>query len=173
MKKIFLLIICLAIFVQAKGIRQVRRSTLEIGPKASLYISDDAYFGIGAECVINPIRQVGIRLNITEVVFGNGTEFYLNYGGWGFVGLSLDGFFYIPMSEMEPYVHGGLGLGIVDPSGPGGSNTFLSFRFGMGLNYSVNPKTKIFVEPGIIVYDGGAGTKAMFRLSFGARFGVF
>ncbi|MGB9721298.1 MAG: hypothetical protein ACPL28_07470 [bacterium] len=173
MKKILVLVFCLAVFVQAKGIRRVSRSTLEIAPKASLYIGDDVYFGIGAECVANPIKQVGIRLNITEVVFGNGTQFYFNHGALGFSGLSLDGLFYIPMAEIEPYVHGGFGLGIVDTPGPGGSNTFLSFRFGMGLNYPVNPRTKIFVEPGIIVYDGGGGTEAMFRLSFGARFGIF
>jgi len=171
MKKIIPLLLCLAILVQAKGIKRYSRSTLEIAPKASLYIGEDAYFGIGAECVVNPIKQVGIRLNITEVIFGNGTQFYLNYGGWGFGGLSLDGLFYIPMSGIEPYVHGGLGVGIVDTPGPEDTNTYFSFRFGMGLNYPVNPTTKVFVEPGIIIYDAG-NTESIFRLSFGARFEI-
>lgn len=171
MKKIILLLLCLAILVPARGIKKYGRSTLEIGPKASLYIGEDAYLGIGAECVVNPIKQVGIRLNITEVIFGNGTQFYLNYGGWGFGALSLDGLFYIPMPNLEPYVLGGLGVGIIDTPGPGDTYTYFSFRFGMGFNYPVNPRTNLFVEPSIIIYDVG-NTETMFRLSFGARFGI-
>ncbi|MGQ9818063.1 MAG: hypothetical protein ACUVQ3_08985 [bacterium] len=171
MKKIMLFILCLTVFVQAKGIKRFSRPFLELAPKASLYIGEDTYFGIGAECVANPLKQIGIRMNITEVIFGNGTQFYLNYGGWGFGALSLDGLFYIPMQNLEPYVHGGLGVGIVDTPGPGGTHTFFNFRFGMGLNYPVNPGTKLFVEPGIIIYDAG-NTESMFRLSFGARFGI-
>lgn len=158
--------------VDGKTVKGQKRSVFEIGPKGSLYIGEDAHFGIGAECIINPLHQVGIRLNITEVVFGNGTHFYLNSGGWGFSGMSLDGLFYIPMSDLEPYIHGGLGFEIFDNPGPSGNTTFLSFRFGMGLNYPVNPGTKIFVEPGIVVYDAG-NTEAVFRFSFGDRFGIF
>ncbi len=171
MKKIAIFILCLTVLVQAKGIKRFGHSMLEIAPKASLYIGEDAYFGIGAECVINPVKQVGIRMNITEVVFGNGTQFYLNYGGWAFGALSLDGLFYIPMQNLEPYVHGGLGVSIIDTPGPVGTQTFFNFRFGMGLNYPVNPGTKLFIEPGIIIYDAG-NTESMFRLSFGARFGI-
>lgn len=171
MKKIMPFILCLALFGQAKGIKRFGHSTLEIAPKVSLYIGEDAYFGIGAEFVMNPVKQIGIRLNFSEVIFGNGTQFYLNYGGWGFGALSLDGLFYIPMQNLEPYVHGGLGVGIVDTPGPGDTHTFFNFRFGMGFNYPVNPGTKLFVEPGIIIYDAGR-TESMFRFSFGARFGI-
>ncbi len=170
MKKFIAFILLVIIFAQAKGIKR-QFSVLELAPKASLYISNDAYFGIGGECVINPIRQVGIRMTFAEVVFGNGTRFYFNSEGWEPSGLSLDGLFYIPMTEIEPYVHGGLGFSIYDPPGQADTHTSFSFRFGMGLNYSLNPKTKIFVEPGIIIYDAG-DTETMFRLSFGARFGV-
>jgi len=174
MKKIVLFLLLLMFFAPAKGIKRFHHSVFDIAPKASFYIGEDAYFGIGAECVVNPVKQIGIRLNITELTFGNGTYFYLNYlnsGEWGLSGLSLDGLFYIPMTEIEPYVHGGLGFEIFDPPGPGDTHTFFSFRFGMGLNYSVNPKTKVFVEPGIIIYDAG-NTETVFRLSFGARFGI-
>lgn len=110
-------------------------------------------------------------MNITEIVFGNGTKFYLNYGGWGFGPLSLDSLFYIPMQNLEPYVNGGLGVSIIDISGLVDTQTFFNFRFGMGLNYPVNPGTKLFVEPGIIIYDAG-NTESMFRLSFGAILGI-
>ncbi|MEO0095766.1 MAG: hypothetical protein ABIL66_07735 [candidate division WOR-3 bacterium] len=170
MKKIILLVILFALVAQAKGIRRTG-SLVELGPKASFYIGEDVYFGIGGECVVNPVKSFGIRLNITEVIFGNGTEFYLNSGGIAFSGMSFDGLFYIPMAGIEPYVHGGFGFDIFDPSGPADTHTFFSFRFGMGLNYSINPSTKVFVEPGIILYDAG-NTETMFRLSFGARFGI-
>uniref|UniRef100_A0A7C4XFH2 Outer membrane protein beta-barrel domain-containing protein n=1 Tax=candidate division WOR-3 bacterium TaxID=2052148 RepID=A0A7C4XFH2_UNCW3 len=171
MKRTIPLTLFLLLFAQAKGVKRFTHSNVEIAPKASLYIGEDAYFGIGAEGVVNPVRQIGIRLNITEIIFGNGTHFYLNSGNWSLSGLSLDGLFYIPMAEMEPYVHSGLGFEIFNPPGGGGIHTFFSFRFGMGLSYPVNPKTKVFVEPGIIIYDAG-NTETVFRLSFGARFGI-
>ncbi len=170
MKKFIIFIIILIFFAQAKGFKR-QFAVLELAPKASMYIGNDAYFGIGGECIINPIKQIGLRMTFTEVVFGNGTRFYLNSGGWVASGLSIDGLFYIPMTEIEPYVHGGLGFEIFDPPGQADTQTFFSFRFGMGFNYSLNLKTKLFVEPGIIVYDAG-DTEALFRLSFGARFGV-
>ncbi len=158
--------------VEGKVVRGQRKSIFEIGPKGSFYIGKDAYFGIGAECLINPMRSVGVRLNITEIIFGNTTHFYLNSGGWELSGMSLDGLFYIPLPDFEPYIHCGLGFEVSDTPGPHGTETFLSFRFGMGLNYPVNPKARVFVEPGILIYDAG-NTEAVFRFSFGARFGVF
>lgn len=172
MKKVILFIIMLTILAPAKRIKRFEHSTLEIAPKASLYIGEDAHFGLGAECVINPVKSLGVRLSITEVIFGDGTQFYLNYGGWGFGGLSLDGLFYIPVQNLELYVHSGLGVGIVDTPGPGDTHTFFSFRFGMGMNYPINPGTKFFIEPGIIIYDAGNNTESMFRLSFGVKFGI-
>lgn len=172
MKKILILVLILTVCVQAAGIKRYTRPTFELGPKASLYIGNDAYFGIGAECIINPIKAVGIRLNLTEVIFGNGTQFYLNYGGLGFSGMTLDGIFYIPMAGAEPYVHGGFGVGIIDLPGPADSHSLFSFSFGMGLNYVINPTAKVFVEPGIIIYNFGNNTESMFRFSFGARFAI-
>ncbi|MCX7994184.1 MAG: hypothetical protein N3A65_00190 [candidate division WOR-3 bacterium] len=170
MKKIISIILVTIVLAQAKGVKRYG-SMLEIAPKASFYISSDAYLGIGGECVINPVKQAGIRITFSEAVFGNGTYFYLNSDVWVGGGLSLDGLFYIPMAGLEPYVHGGLGFFVQDPPGQAGTNTFFSFRFGMGLHYFLNPKTKFFVEPGIIVYDAH-DTEAMFRLSTGVRFGV-
>ncbi len=170
MKKFTIFLLIIMVFAQAKGVGR-KSSVFELSPKGSLYISNDAYFGIGGECVIKPIKQFGIRMTFAEVIFGNGTRFYLNSEGWEPGGLSLDGLFFIPMTQIEPYVHGGLGFLIYDPPGQGDTYTFFSFRFGMGFNYSLNPKTKMFVEPGIIIYDA-RDTETMFRLSFGARFGI-
>ncbi|MEO0160830.1 MAG: hypothetical protein ABIL39_06855 [candidate division WOR-3 bacterium] len=171
MKKFFLIILISTAFIQARGIKRYG-SLVELAPKASFYVSNDAYFGIGGECVVNPLRQMGLRFTFTEAVFGNGTRFYLNSEGWEGSGFSLDGIFYIPMTEFEPYVHGGLGFNVYDLPGPAGSHTFFVFRFGMGFNYFLNLKTKLFGEPGIIIYDV-ENTETMFRFSMGIRFGVF
>jgi hypothetical protein len=174
MKKALIIISILAMFaaLDAKTIRRGSRAMLEIGPKLSLYIGEDAYFGLGAEIVANPVSSLGVRFNMTEVIFGNGTEFYFNGGsGQGFGGSSLDLLYYIPMQQIEPYIHGGLGFVVYDPPGGGDSWTTFSFRAGMGFNFALQPKTNLFVEPGILLYDTG-DTHAMFRLSFGVRFGV-
>jgi hypothetical protein len=167
MKKYIVLVLIASAFtyLHAKGLRRLTQPLLEIGPKASLYISDDIALGIGAELVCNPVRNVGIRLDFTELRFGGNTLFYVNYNS------SLDGLFYIPMREIEPYVHGGMGFSFVDYESPAGSNTSLTMRFGMGILFPMNNRTRLFVEPGILIESNG-DTQAIFRLSFGGRFGV-
>jgi hypothetical protein len=68
----------------------LKRSLIEQGPKATLYINDEFNFGIGVEAVVNLLRSVGFRLNLTEVTF-DPTTFYFNRAG------SIDVFVYIPM----------------------------------------------------------------------------
>ncbi|HEX7320288.1 MAG TPA: hypothetical protein VF399_08025 [bacterium] len=168
MKKYIVLFILISTFVclEAKSLRRSTLPLLEIGPKASLYISNDIALGIGAELVCNPVRNIGIRLDVTELRFGGNTIFYLNCNS------SLDGLFYIPMRGFEPYVHGGVGFMFVDNEGSAGSSTSFTMRFGMGGLFPINNRTNFFVEPGIVVEDLGDNTNAIFRLSFGARFGV-
>jgi hypothetical protein len=151
--------------LNAKGLRRSTLPLLEIGPKASLYISNDIALGIGAEFVCNPVRNVGVRLDVAELRFGGNTSFYMNYYS------SLDGLFYIPMRGIEPYVHGGMGFYFVDNEAPAGNTTSFTMRFGMGFLFPVSNRTNVFVEPGILIQSNG-DTEAVFRLSFGARFGV-
>ena len=139
-----------------------KRSLIEIGPKASLYINNDTQFRIGVEAVFNPLKSFGIRIDLAEVIF-NGTKFYLNREG------SLDVLIYIPIRGMQSYIHSGFGLKIHETGA--GTKTDFSIRAGLGLNYTLNRRTDLFVEPGIIIKGNGA-TNAIFRLSFGARFGI-
>ena len=151
----------------ARGIRRGTQPLLEFGPKASLYIGEDIAFGIGAEVVTNPVRNFGVRLDIAELRFGDNTIFYLNYG------TSIDALIYIPMQEIEPYIHAGMGFSFQDLPSPVDNLTTFSIRFGMGFLFSTAAKTNLFIEPGILIEDtSGHDTKAIFRLSFGARFGV-
>ncbi len=162
MKK-FLIILVILLSVSAVEARRIKHPLIEIGPKASLYISS-VRFGIGAEVVCNPLKVVGFRTELIEVSFGDYTNFYMNAGG------SLDALIYIPMRGIEPYIHTGFGFNVLSN---GGSVTTFAIRAGMGLNYAVNRGTVLFVEPGIIIVDSGVGgTDAIFRLSFGGRFGL-
>lgn len=166
MKKLFIILMLLFFIssVEAKKIKGSKKSLIEIGPKACLYIGEDVQFGIGCETVFNPIRNFGLRYELTEIRFGS-TTFYLNHRG------SLDALIYIPMRGMQPYIHTGFGFTVRDTETPAGTQTNFSIRAGMGLNYTVNRGTDIFIEPGIII-SGNGGTDAVFRLSFGGRFGI-
>lgn len=158
MKKIGIVIalLCVATAAQAKT---AKRPLVEIGPKANLYIGDDVRIGFGAEALVSPLNAFSLRVEVTELSFGDYTSFQLNYGS------SLDGLIHIPMRSIAPYVHAGMGFHVIDDF------TALSVRAGMGLNYTLQRNLDIFVEPGLIIQDYGE-TDVIFRLSFGGRFGI-
>ncbi len=135
---------------------------IDLGPKATLYIHDEARFGMGLEAVINPMRHIGFRIDLTEIVF-DPTHFYLNSGG------SIDAFFYFPARRMRFYVYSGLGLLILDTAED--THTQFVIRGGMGLEWPIRRKCSLFLEPGISIADNG-GTDVTFKVSAGARFGV-
>jgi len=166
MKKIITVVgLCLILVsgLNAKGIKRSRRYLFELGPKANLYIGDEVRIGIGAEVVVNPLSTFGLRMELTELVVGGNTSFYLNNNG------SIDALIPIPMRNLAPYIHAGFGFNVFDTGA--GSQTIFSIRAGMGIDYPISPGTKLFFEPGIII-SGNGDTKATFRLSFGGRFGV-
>jgi hypothetical protein len=166
MKKnfIILLILCAFIIGQAQTRRSAKRPTIELGPKASMYLGS-LRFGIGAEFLVNPLRNLGLRFNLAELSFGDGdTRFAFNLRD-----ISMDGLIYIPMEGIKPYAFLGLGMAADE------DRTRVEFRGGLGFNYSVTRSTDIFVEPGaIITYSsyGEGTTDIWFRLSIGGRFGL-
>jgi hypothetical protein len=167
MKKtlIVLLILCTVVLGQAQTRRLAKRPIVELGPKASLYLGS-LRFGIGAELLVNPLRNFGLRFDLAELSFGeDDTRFSFNLRE-----LSMDGIIYIPMQGIKPYAFLGLGLAANE------DNTRFQFRGGLGFNYSVTRRTDIFVEPGAIIthYSSGdySNTDIWFRLSVGGRFGI-
>ncbi len=166
-KLVVILILLVAVSAVHAKVTRSSRALVEIGPKGTLYLAEgpdnDVRFGIGAEIVINPVRNIGIRMDITELSFGEYTLFYLNQG------LTLDALIYFPMRGMQPYFHTGFGFTTVSN---GESTTFYSIRAGMGFNFRMKGGTDLFLEPGIII-AGNGDTDLIFRTSFGARFGMF
>ncbi|MCK4251457.1 hypothetical protein KAX97_08405 [candidate division WOR-3 bacterium] len=162
MKKLFIIMAMLFI-ISSVDARMLKRALIEIGPKASLYIkNEDVQFGIGVEVVVNPLRSVGFRFNLTEIRF-DPTTFHFNREG------SLDAFIYLPMKGLQLYVHSGVGLKTHETGA--GTQTRYSIQGGLGLNYPLNPRTCLFVEPGIII-SGNGETDVSFRVSAGGRFGI-
>lgn len=169
MKKVILLI-ALACMLTPLHARAPKRPLIEIGPKANLYFGDNLRIGLGTEVLFSPLRGFSLRTEIVELSFGDNlfmednTAFRLNYGG------TLDGLIYIPMRNVLPYVHVGMGFSLMEDW------TQLNIRAGMGLNYSLQRNLDIFIEPGLIIYHndiaGFDDTDTVFRLSFGARFGI-
>jgi hypothetical protein len=166
MKRILIVAILFVLITTASAfpVKKSRKPLVEFGPKASMYISS-VRFGIGAELVFNPMRNLGIRMDITEVSFGDDlTEFHLNYG------TSLDALLHFPARNLNPYFYGGLSL--FSFSIDGFSDTFFAFRFGLGLEHAWDRNINAFIEPGLVVADVGGDTETIFRLSAGARLGI-
>jgi hypothetical protein len=161
MKKLFIIMTILFI-ISSVDARMLKRSLIEIGPKASLYINGDIQFGIGIEVVVNPLRSIGFRLDLTEIRF-DPTTFHFNRKG------ALDAFIYLPMKGLQLYVHSGIGLKIHETGA--GTQTHYSIQGGLGLNYPLNQRTTLFAEPGIII-SGNDETDVSFRVSAGGRFGI-
>lgn len=142
--------------------RPAQRPLIELGPKASLYVGS-VRFGLGAELIINPLKNAGIRFDITELSFGDGdTQFFLNIRH-----ISIDGMLYLPMKGINPYAFLGFGL-----AANGGTDVI--FRGGLGLNYPLTRGTDLFLEPGLIIDHNSVAddTDVIFRLSLGGRFGL-
>ncbi|MCK4252752.1 hypothetical protein KAX97_15000 [candidate division WOR-3 bacterium] len=163
MKKI-IIVLLLLFCVSTAYAKVMKRPFVQIAPKASLYIGS-VRFGFGAEVVFNPLRNIGFRMDLTEISFGDGgTMFTLNRG------TSFDVLYYLPMRKMQPYVHAGFGFSA-------NGATVFSIRGGMGFDFAMRKGMKFFVEPGIIISSVSVGedsdTDVMFRLSAGAKFGIF
>jgi hypothetical protein len=166
MKKVtlFLLVFLMIGFGQAQSRRSARKSLIEFGPKANFYVGS-VRLGLGAEFVVNPTRNIGIRVDFTEFSFGDGgSRFFFNLYPRD---LSIDGLYYIAMQGIEPYVFGGFGMAT-------NGGTDVAFRAGMGFNYRMTRNSSIFFEPGVIVHYNSVveDTDLWFRLSMGAKFGL-
>lgn len=166
MKKVilFLLVFLMVGLSEAQTRKYAKKALIEFGPKANFYIGS-VRLGLGAEFVVNPTRNIGVRIDFTEFSFGDGgTQFFFNLYPSD---LSIDGLYYIRMQGIEPYIFGGFGLAA-------NGSTNIAFRTGMGFNYRMTRNSSIFFEPGVIIYYNSYvdDTDLWFRLSMGAKFGL-
>jgi hypothetical protein len=159
---IVLLLVCCISLVYAK----TKTPFVQLEPKGTLYIGS-VRFGIGASVIFNPFANLGFRFNLAEINFGEGGTFFSLNQGFFFEGGSFDVLYHLPMRQLQPYVHAGFGLAT-------NGATVFSIRGGMGLDFTMNRRLTLFVEPGIMIIDaGGDDTNFYFRCAGGAKFGIF
>ncbi len=160
MKKVFLLLAVLSIVLPLNA-----RPKLEFSPRGSLYISS-VNFGIGADVIVNPIKNFGLRVNLAEVVFGDVTAFSLNSGNL-FSFSNFDILYYTDIAGLFSYVD--IIFGLLSTSG----GTTISIGGGLGVEKYMGKGNYMFLEPSLIFSDGpGPGNDLVFRTSFGLKLGV-
>jgi hypothetical protein len=161
------IVVLLLIFSVSLTYAKTKQPFVQIEPKGTLYIGPATRFGIGASVIFNPFTDLGFRFNLAEINFGEGSTFFSLNQGFLFEGGSFDVLYHLPMRQLQPYVYAGFGL-LTDGA------TMFSIRGGMGLDFTMNRKLTLFVEPGIMIIDvGGGDTDFYFRCAGGARFGIF
>lgn len=141
------------------------RSTFEVAPRASLYISS-VNFGLGGDIIVNPTKNIGLRVSLAELVFGDNTLFSVNSLGQGLLS-NIEVLVYAPVADIISYFD--VAFGMLS----GGGTTSLTIGGGAGYETSLGRKKKFFVEPGLLIVNTGNNTDVMFRLSGGLKFGVF
>lgn len=175
MKKIMIILLLLIVvsFVDAKVGKRFGRPMLQVEPKMSLYINDiiadGTAFGLGGDVIINPMRNMGFRLNMMELRFNGGTSFTVNYGMMGYIP-RFDALIYIPMQGAQPFGHVGFGLTTYE------GFTLFAIGGGVGFDFYMQKTMAFSIEPGIYIVSASNGTsqtEVVFRLTGGVKFGIY
>ena len=160
MKKMLLLLVVVLVALPLSA-----RPRLEFSPRGSLYISS-VNFGIGADIIVNPMKNLGVRVNLAEVVFGDATAFSLNAGNL-FTFSTFDILYYTDIAGLFSYVD--IVFGLVSATG----GTSIAIGGGLGLEKYMGKGNYIFLEPALIFTDGPVTEGDLtFRTSFGLKLGI-
>jgi len=160
MKKVLLLLAVLLVVFPLSA-----RPKLEFAPRGSIYISS-VNFGIGADIIVNPMKNLGVRVNLAEVVFGDNTAFSLNAGNI-FSFSNLDILYYTNIANIFSYVD--IVFGLLSQTG----GTTIAVGGGLGLEKYMGKGNYIFLEPALIFSDGPfTDGDLTFRTSFGLKLGI-
>jgi hypothetical protein len=160
MKKVLLLLAVLLVILPLSA-----RPKLEFAPRGSIYISS-VNFGIGADIIVNPMKNLGFRVNLAELVFGDNTSFSINMMNQ-FNYTNFDVLYYTDIAGIFSYVDLIFGLFSVT-----GGTTF-AIGGGVGLEKYIGKGNYVFLEPALIFTDSpGTDGDLTFRGSFGMKLGL-
>lgn len=171
MKKVFLMMaILIAVSTMDAGAsRNLRKTVLDIGTRLSFYTDfDDTQFGLGCDFVFNPFKNIGLRVELAELLFNDGTLFSLNHGVFKTFP-KTDLLIYLMGRDIQPYLHTGFGLVAGD------GVTFIMLGGGRGIDYYINRNFALSLEPGLYFMhasDGTSDSDLLLRISAGAKFGI-
>ena len=162
MKKVFVLFVFLMAVLPLSA-----RPMLEFCPKGSMYFDGGVSFGVGADLIINPKKQFGLRVNLAELVFGDMEGISINKS----LGLNspttFDVLYYTNIADIFRYVSFTFGYSSV------GSIDAVAIGGGLGLEKYMGKGNYLFFEPGIAYVDSGIGDgELIFKLPFGFKLGI-
>jgi len=161
MKKVLLLLVVILIALPLSA-----RSKLEFSPRGTLYIDGGVNFGIGGDIILNPKKNIGLRANLVEVIFGDNTIFSLNMLNV-VRRTTFDVLYYTDIAGLFQYVD--ITFGLLSAGG----GTSLAIGGGLGMERSMGNGMNMFIEPDILImtYSGG-GSDFMFKGTFGLKIGL-
>ena len=121
---------------------------------------------MGADIIVNPMKNLGVRVNLAEVVFGDATAFSLNAGNL-FTFSTFDVLYYTNIAGLFSYVD--IIFGLVSATG----GTSIAVGGGLGLEKYMGKGNYIFLEPALIFSDSPfTDGDLTFRTSFGLKLGI-
>jgi hypothetical protein len=159
MKKVLLLLVVILIALPLSA-----RSKLEFSPRGTLYINGGVNFGIGGDIILNPKKNIGLRANLVELIFGDNTIFSLNMVNFASL-TTFDILYYTDIAGLFQYVD--ITFGLLSSGG-----TVLAFGGGVGMERRVGKGINMFLEPDILILTGGGNSDFMFKGKFGLKMGL-
>ncbi len=166
MKKMFLLLAVVLVVLPLSA-----RPKLEFSPRGTVYIGGapgaDVSFGIGADLIVNPKKQFGLRVNLAEFVFGDLEGVVINSSLTMISPTTFDILYYTNIANLFSYIaltFGYSSINDVDAFAIGG---------GLGLEKYMGKGNYLFFEPGLVFVDSGRGDgELILRLPFGFKLGI-
>ena len=160
MKKVFLLLAVVLVVLPLSA-----RPKIEFSPRGSLYFDGGVSFGIGADLTVNPKKQLGLRVNLAELVFGDLEGFGLNSPLSLTSPTNFDVLYYTNIADIFSYVSITFGFTSV------GGAEVLVVGGGLGFEKYMGKGNYLFFEPGLSYIDAGDG-ELVFRVPFGFKIGI-
>ena len=167
MKKVLLLVVVLFVVLPLSA-----RPKLEISPRLSMNYSDDFFNGvrwsIGGDIIFNPTNNIGLRVNMVEILLGDPTFFSINMLNMASLyNPRIDFLYYMNLGAgFSPYIC--MNFGVMGGEG----SSILAIGGGIGLGQNIGKRNSIFVEPGLIFLNGEGDNALMIKVSGGMKLGL-
>lgn len=165
MKKVLFLLAVL-LFVLPLSARQ----KLEISPRLSLHNNDALFDGvrwsIGGDIIFNPAENIGFRVNMAELFFGDPTILSMNMNVLYFYSNNIDFLYYMNIAGLSSYV--AINFGLISVAG----SSFVVTGGGLGLEQRIGKRNCIFLEPALTLMNGEGASEVIFEVSGGLKLGI-
>jgi hypothetical protein len=151
MKKLFFIVFLLFLSLSSQ-----LKPRVELAPRFSLHHGETYLvrgvpnLGMGVDIILNPTNNIGLRLTLSEILFGDNTAFDLN-SEISNARSTLDILFclpitlYFPIVGSKPYLTAGFGF-----HGSHGNSNF-ALETGIGFQHYISGEKAIFLESNLVI----------------------